>query len=193
MALQRVREAAEKAKVELSSSMQVRNSLAFDVGSTYIPMLCTKCGLAPSLDFLAQTLGSQLCAANLGIAQNILRTPYHNVYATQVLLYLFSLPQTDINLPFLTMDSSGPKHMTLQLTRAKFEALTAHLVERTVGPCQKAIKDADVSRGDITDVILVGGMSRMPRVSVCVCVCVYVCVHVCTCATKCVCVCCVSE
>ena len=130
------------------------------------------------LGFFCANLGSQLCAANPGIVRNILRTPYQMyIYATQALLYLFSLPQTDINLPFLTMDSSGPKHMTLQLTRAKFEALTAHLVERTEGPCQKAIKDADVSRGDITDVILVGGMSRMPRVSVCVCVCA--CVYVC--------------
>ena len=81
----------------------------------------------------------------------------------------FSLPltpwQTDINLPFLTMDASGPKHMNLQLTRAKFEALTAHLIERTEGPCQKAIKDADVSKGEISDVILVGGMTRMPRVN----------------------------
>ena len=126
------------------------------------------------LGFFCANLGSQLCAANPGIVRNILRTPYQ-MYTT---LKRFSLPQTDINLPFLTMDSSGPKHMTLQLTRAKFEALTAHLVERTEGPCQKAIKDADVSRGDITDVILVGGMSRMPRVSACVCVCVCMCVRV---------------
>ena len=62
------------------------------------------------------------------------------------------------------MDSSGPKHMTMQLTRAKFESLTADLVQRTEGPCEKAIKDADVSRSDISDVILVGGMTRMPRV-----------------------------
>ena len=55
--------------------------------------------------------------------------------------------------------------MTLQLTRAKFESLTAHLIERTEGPCQKAIKDADVSKADISEVILVGGMTRMPRVS----------------------------
>ena len=63
------------------------------------------------------------------------------------------------------MDSSGPKHMSMQLTRAKFESLTSHLVERTEGPCHKAIKDADISRSDISDVILVGGMTRMPKVS----------------------------
>lgn len=93
MALQRVREAAEKAKVELSSSMQ-----------------------------------------------------------------------TDINLPFLTMDSSGPKHMNLQLSRAKFESLTSDLIQKTISPCEKAIKDADVSRSEISDIILVGGMTRMPKV-----------------------------
>ena len=78
------------------------------------------------------------------------------------------IPQTDINLPFLTMDSSGPKHMNMQLTRAKFESLTAQLIARTQGPCEKALKDADISRSDISDVILVGGMTRMPKVSVCV-------------------------
>ena len=96
--------------------------------------------------------------------------------------------QTDINLPFLTMDSSGPKHMTMQLTRAKFESLTSELIKRTEGPCEKAIKDADISRSDISDIILVGGMTRMPRVittlyfiylCVCVCACVRVCVHMC--------------
>lgn len=65
------------------------------------------------------------------------------------------------------MDSSGPKHMNMQLTRAKFESLTADLVKRTEGPCEKAIKDADISRSDISDVILVGGMTRMPRVRLC--------------------------
>lgn len=93
MALQRVREAAEKAKVELSSSMQ-----------------------------------------------------------------------TDINLPYLTMDASGPKHMNLKLTRSKFENIVSDLIKKTVEPCHKAMKDAEVSKSDIGDVILVGGMSRMPKV-----------------------------
>merc|ERR1711881_710836 len=93
MALQRVREAAEKAKVELSSSLQ-----------------------------------------------------------------------TDINLPYLTMDATGPKHMNLKLTRAKFESIVGELIKKCVEPCHKAMKDAEVSRNDIGEVILVGGMSRMPKV-----------------------------
>ncbi len=93
MALQRVREAAEKAKVELSSSLQ-----------------------------------------------------------------------TDINLPYLTMDASGPKHMNMKLTRSKFETIVGDLIRKTVEPCNKAMKDAEVSKADIGDVILVGGMTRMPKV-----------------------------
>merc|ERR1712241_1632020 len=93
MALQRVREAAEKAKVELSSSLQ-----------------------------------------------------------------------TDINLPYLTMDATGPKHMNLKLTRAKFESIVGDLIKKCVDPCHKAMKDAEVSKTDIGEVLLVGGMSRMPKV-----------------------------
>merc|ERR1712149_109299 len=93
MALQRVREAAEKAKVELSSSLQ-----------------------------------------------------------------------TDVNLPYLTMDATGPKHMNVKLTRAKFEQIVGDLIKKTVEPCLKAMKDAEVSKSDIGEVILVGGMSRMPKV-----------------------------
>jgi len=77
---------------------------------------------------------------------------------------LSSSQQTDINLPYLTMDASGPKHMNLKLTRAKFEQLVDPLVQRTVEPCKKAVKDAGISTGEIGDVILVGGMSRMPKV-----------------------------
>ncbi|KAK3096200.1 hypothetical protein FSP39_024362 [Pinctada imbricata] len=72
--------------------------------------------------------------------------------------------QTDINLPYLTMDASGPKHMNMKLTRSKFESLVESLIKRTVGPCQKALQDADVKKSDIGDVILVGGMTRMPKV-----------------------------
>ncbi|XP_022646499.1 stress-70 protein, mitochondrial-like [Varroa destructor] len=72
--------------------------------------------------------------------------------------------QTDINLPYLTMDASGPKHMNLKLTRSKFEGLVADLIKRTVGPCNKAMQDAEVKKSDIGDVILVGGMTRMPKV-----------------------------
>merc|ERR1712117_417320 len=93
MALQRVREAAEKAKVELSSSLQ-----------------------------------------------------------------------TDVNLPYLTMDATGPKHMNLKLTRSKFESIVGDLIRKTIDPCNKAMKDAEVTKSDIGEVILVGGMSRMPKV-----------------------------
>jgi molecular chaperone DnaK len=72
--------------------------------------------------------------------------------------------QTEINLPFITADASGPKHLVMTLTRAKLEALTADLVERTLGPCRQAMKDAGVSPGDIDEVILVGGQIRMPKV-----------------------------
>jgi len=72
--------------------------------------------------------------------------------------------QTEINLPFITADQSGPKHLVMTLTRAKLEALVADLVERTLGPCRQAMKDAGVSPKDINEVILVGGQTRMPKV-----------------------------
>src|SRR5512145_3214136 len=72
--------------------------------------------------------------------------------------------QTEINLPFITADASGPKHLVLTLTRAKLEALVADLVERTLGPCRQAMQDAGVSPKDINEVILVGGQIRMPKV-----------------------------
>ncbi|MEO5339616.1 MAG: molecular chaperone DnaK [Magnetococcus sp. MYC-9] len=72
--------------------------------------------------------------------------------------------QTDVNLPFITADASGPKHLNISLSRAKLESLVDHLVQRTLGPCRTALKDAGVSTRDIDEVILVGGMTRMPRV-----------------------------
>ncbi len=72
--------------------------------------------------------------------------------------------QTEINLPFITADASGPKHLVLTLTRAKLEALVADLVERTIGPCRQAMQDAGASPKDINEVILVGGQTRMPKV-----------------------------
>ena len=71
---------------------------------------------------------------------------------------------TDINLPYVTADASGPKHLNIKLTRAKLESLVDDLIERTIAPCRTAIKDAGISVSDINDVILVGGMSRMPKV-----------------------------
>ncbi|CAB3396802.1 unnamed protein product [Caenorhabditis bovis] len=77
---------------------------------------------------------------------------------------LSSITQTDINLPYITMDQSGPKHMNLKLTRAKFEQIVGDLIKRTVEPCRKALHDAEVPASKIGDVLLVGGMSRMPKV-----------------------------
>lgn len=77
---------------------------------------------------------------------------------------LDGLAQTDVSLPFITADASGPKHMNAKITRAQFEGLVQSLVDRTIGPCEKCIKDADISKSEIHEVILVGGMSRMPKV-----------------------------
>ncbi len=77
---------------------------------------------------------------------------------------LSSTQQTEINLPFITADQSGPKHLTMKLTRAKLESLVDDLIQRTIGPCQAALKDAGVKPGEIDEVVLVGGMTRMPKV-----------------------------
>ncbi|WP_425410462.1 molecular chaperone DnaK [Hyphococcus sp.] len=77
---------------------------------------------------------------------------------------LSSTSQYEVNLPFITADSSGPKHLTMKLSRAKLESLVEDLVKRTVDPCKSALKDAGMSPGDIDEVILVGGMTRMPKV-----------------------------
>ena len=84
--------------------------------------------------------------------------------AEKAKIELSSSAQTEINLPYITADASGPKHLTLKLTRAKFEALVEALIDRTIEPCRIAIKDAGVKVSDIDDVILVGGMTRMPKV-----------------------------
>ncbi|MFH1123709.1 MAG: molecular chaperone DnaK [Pseudomonadota bacterium] len=84
--------------------------------------------------------------------------------AEKAKMELSSSIETDINLPFITADASGPKHLNLKLSRAKLEALVDDLIEKTVGPCKTAIKDAGLSPSDIDEVILVGGMTRMPKV-----------------------------
>ena len=77
---------------------------------------------------------------------------------------LSSSMQTEVNLPFITADASGPKHLNIKLTRAKLEALVEQLIDRTISPCKAALKDAGISAGEIDEVILVGGMTRMPKV-----------------------------
>lgn len=77
---------------------------------------------------------------------------------------LDGLAQTDVSLPFITADSSGPKHMNVKISRAQFESLVQKLVDRTITPCKSCMKDADIAKSEIHDIILVGGMSRMPKV-----------------------------
>ncbi len=84
--------------------------------------------------------------------------------AEKAKIELSSSTQTEVNLPFITADQSGPKHLTLKLSRAKLESLVDDLIQRTVAPCKAALKDAGLSAADIDEVVLVGGMTRMPKV-----------------------------
>jgi len=84
--------------------------------------------------------------------------------AEKAKIELSSAQQTEINLPFITADASGPKHLTMKLTRSKFEALVDDFVQRTIGPCKSALKDASMTAGEIDEVVLVGGMTRMPKI-----------------------------
>jgi len=84
--------------------------------------------------------------------------------AEKAKIELSSSQQTDVNLPYITADASGPKHLNMKLTRAKLESLVEELIDRTIGPCKMALKDAGLSASDIDDVILVGGQTRMPKV-----------------------------
>ncbi|MGO4738005.1 molecular chaperone DnaK [Bosea sp. 2KB_26] len=84
--------------------------------------------------------------------------------AEKAKIELSSAAQTEINLPYITADASGPKHLAIKLSRAKFESLVDDLIQRTIEPCRKALKDAGLSAGQIDEVVLVGGMTRMPKV-----------------------------
>jgi len=84
--------------------------------------------------------------------------------AEKAKIELSSATQTDVNLPFITADATGPKHLNIKLTRAKLESLVEDLIDRTVEPCKKALADAGLKASDINEVILVGGMTRMPKV-----------------------------
>ena len=84
--------------------------------------------------------------------------------AEKAKIELSSTMQTEVNLPFITADASGPKHLTMKISRAKLEQLVDDLIEKTVEPCKKALQDAGLKAGDIDEVILVGGMTRMPKV-----------------------------
>ena len=84
--------------------------------------------------------------------------------AERAKIELSSSQETEINLPFITADASGPKHLVLKLTRSKFEQLVDDLIERSIAPCKKALADAEMTTGDIKEIVLVGGMTRMPKV-----------------------------
>ena len=98
------------------------------------------------------------------LAKDVLALQRLKEAAEKAKIELSSSAQTDINLPYVTADASGPKHLNIKLTRAKLESLVDELIERTIAPCRMAMKDAGVSAADIHDVILVGGMTRMPKV-----------------------------
>ena len=84
--------------------------------------------------------------------------------AEKAKIELSSAQQTEINLPFITADASGPKHLTMKLTRAKLESLVDDLIQKTIGPCDAALRDASLKAGEIDEVVLVGGMTRMPKI-----------------------------
>src|SRR6056300_1476980 len=84
--------------------------------------------------------------------------------AEKAKIELSSSQETEVNLPFITADASGPKHLVLKLTRSKFEQLVDDLIERSIAPCKKALADAEMTTGDISEIVLVGGMTRMPKV-----------------------------
>merc|ERR1712124_207904 len=84
--------------------------------------------------------------------------------AEKAKIELSSAAQTEINLPFITADKTGPKHINLKMTRAKLEALVEDLIGRTIPPCKTALKDSGFSASEISEIILVGGMTRMPKV-----------------------------
>ena len=98
------------------------------------------------------------------LAKDVLALQRLKEAAEKAKIELSNSAQTDINLPYITADASGPKHLNIKLTRAKLESLVDDLIERTIAPCRTAIKDAGISVSDIDDIILVGGMSRMPKV-----------------------------
>jgi len=101
---------------------------------------------------------------NIDLKQDKLALQRVREAAEKAKIELSSTTQTDINLPFITADKTGPKHLTLKITRSKLESLCEDLIQRTIKPCEIALKDAGLNKSNITDVILVGGMTRMPKV-----------------------------
>jgi molecular chaperone DnaK len=113
------------------------------------------------MDFLVEEF---LKDTGVDLTKDVLALQRLKESAEKAKIELSSSTQTDVNLPYITADASGPKHMNVKLTRAKLESLVAELIERSITPCKVAISDAKVNIGDIDEVILVGGMTRMPKV-----------------------------
>lgn len=105
------------------------------------------------------------CAQSIDLSKDKLAIQRLREAAEKAKCELSSATQTDINLPFITADASGAKHLSMSITRAKFESLVQPLLERTKGPCSACMKDAGVSPSEIKEVLLVGGMTRMPKVA----------------------------
>ena len=114
------------------------------------------------IDFLADEFKKD--NGGLDLRNDLLAKQRLKEAAEKAKIELSSSAQTEVNLPYITADATGPKHLVVKITRAKLESLVDDLIERTIGPCKTAIKDAGVKIEDITDVILVGGQSRMPKV-----------------------------
>ncbi|MDI1297874.1 molecular chaperone DnaK [Methylotenera sp.] len=114
------------------------------------------------IDFLADEFKKE--NGGLDLRNDLLAKQRLKEAAEKAKIELSGATQTEVNLPYITADATGPKHLVVKITRAKLESLVEDLIERTMAPCRMAIKDAGVSIDDITDVILVGGQSRMPKV-----------------------------
>jgi molecular chaperone DnaK len=113
------------------------------------------------MDYLVDTFKMD---QGIDLTKDVLALQRLKEAAEKAKIELSSSQQTDINLPYVTADASGPKHMNLKLTRAKLESLVEDLIERSIAPCRTAMKDAGVTPADIDEIILVGGMTRMPKV-----------------------------
>ncbi|MEX2451709.1 MAG: molecular chaperone DnaK [Rhodospirillales bacterium] len=113
------------------------------------------------LDYLAEEFKKE---QGIDLRQDRLALQRLKEAAEKAKIELSSTVQTEVNLPFITADQSGPKHLNIKLTRSKLEALVEELIKRTIEPCKKALKDAGITAGEIEEVILVGGMTRMPKV-----------------------------
>ena len=113
------------------------------------------------IDFLADEFKTE---QGIDLRQDKLALQRLKEAAEKAKIELSSATQTDVNLPFITADASGPKHLNVKMTRAKLESIVGELIKRTINPCKAALKDAGVSASEIKEVILVGGMTRMPKV-----------------------------